>query len=113
MTEWPARRSGDRILCGRMVDGRHVCQGEIAGMMRGASGMRPFLRGFVEASPGHWEPSRTAREKMARGQRPAHKALPVNAAGEKVRPIQAPEPPWSRDCPHCGCVAVVQSGVLK
>ena len=113
MTQWPARRSGDRILCGRMVNGRYVCQGEIADMIQGPYGLRPYLRGFVEASVGHWEPSRTAREKMARGRRPSHKARPVNAAGEKVRPIQVPEVPWSRDCPHCGCLAIVQSGVLE
>jgi hypothetical protein len=30
VTIWPARRSGGRILCGRKVDGRFVCQGELA-----------------------------------------------------------------------------------
>ena len=29
-TVWLARRVGERILCGRQVDGRYVCQGFIA-----------------------------------------------------------------------------------
>jgi hypothetical protein len=34
MTEWLARRVGDRILCGRRVDDRYVCQGEIGYVQR-------------------------------------------------------------------------------
>jgi hypothetical protein len=30
MTAWPARRSANRVLCGREVGGRYVCQGEVA-----------------------------------------------------------------------------------
>jgi len=112
-TEWLARRSGNRILCGRMVGGRHACQGEISELMLGSGGVRrPILRGFVQREDGLWEESRTAREKVATGRRASFKARPLNAAGEKVRPIQVPKIPWRRLCPVCRCTALVESVVL-
>ena len=116
-TEWPARVSGDRLLCGRrMADGQYACTGEIAILAFGSGGIRrPGLRGFVENPSGssHWEPTVTGKEKLAKGyKRSAYKRRATTADGRRMYPIKVPPLPWKRKCPHCNCTALVDSAVL-
>ena len=121
MTErkWPARVSGDRLLCGRQVEGRYVCQGEIAVLMFSSGGIRRAgLRGFVEkpSGSGRWEPTVTGKEKLAAGyKRSAYKRRAITTDGRRVYPVKVPPLPWTRDCPHqnCKCTALVDSAVLE
>ena len=116
-TEWPARVSGDRLLCGwRTVDGRQRCDGEIAVLNYASGGvLRAGLRGFVENPPGSgwWEETVTGREKLAAGyKRSAYKRRVTTADGRRVYPIKVPTLPWHRKCPRCNCTALVDSAVL-
>jgi hypothetical protein len=117
-TEWRARRSRDRLLCGRKhpVTNEYVCRGEIAVLRPSTGGLlRAGLKGFVETPPGSgwWEPSVTSKEKVAVGRRPANKARPLDARGRRVRPVKVPDYPWRRLCPECNCTAVIDSAVLE
>ncbi len=123
-TDWLARRSKARLLCGRRAaDGTHACQGEVGSVAIGP--LDPTVRrygpldrglvawppvGYVEAPdyPGWWRPSRTAAEKIAKGQRPAFKKR--LQAGYASRPAAYP---WRTICPVCGDVALVTSDVLE
>ena len=105
-TVWPARRVKDLVLCGRMVDGRHVCQGEIGRIVRDPLSRYPsgelvgLPAGMMRDALGstHWIPN-------ARG---AARHLRL---GTKWQPVV--RYPWTRTCPHCGCVARVDSAVLE
>jgi hypothetical protein len=108
---WPARISGDRMLCGREVAGRYVCQGEIAFLAFAAGGQRrPGLRGMVEEPAGsnHWQPTVTGKEKLEAGyKRPAYKRRLTTPDGRRVYPVKVPDAGWTRECPHCACTNVV------
>jgi hypothetical protein len=120
-TEWPARRSKGRLLCGRRgPDGVHDCQGEVGNVGIGPVGpiVGGFFRrgpmawpktGYVESEdhPGWWKPSRTAGEKLARGERPAFKKRGPGGQATRLAAY-----PWRTRCPRCGDVAVVTSDVL-
>jgi hypothetical protein len=114
-----ARRVQDRILCGRQVAGRYVCQGEIAtvAVQRGPGRSVPGpFRDYVRlprgmfAEPGsqpvHWR--QTAR--AARGGN-------VNV-GPRYRMSRGtswwslPALPLTRDCPHCGFRNLVSDNTL-
>jgi len=113
---WPARRVGQRVLCGRMVDGQYVCQGELARIevidplgapLTGPqqepeppSFWWPFLEsGAIESPAGHVRLRKRAASKVAEGRQPV-------ARRRGPRPT-APPPPWTRQCPHCNVLAVV------
>lgn len=136
VTRWPARRVGDRLLCGRPAPGRGYCAGEIATV-------RPVSRdgqivdgatlgaGFAEDPPGshHWRMTeRTAALADAaadarrgwRGSKSEKVALRrfVRSratgpfAGDPGLGILFPDLPWSRACPVCNVVAEVTDAVL-
>jgi len=110
---WPARRVGDRVLCGRQDahSGRYICQGEIGHIVpdplrRYASGELVGLPlGMKRASLGstHWVPS--ARNKR----------------GGSLRTTRIPETewhpvityPWTRACPDCDVASIVMLDVLS
>lgn len=116
MTVWQARRSGaNRVLCGRMVGGRYVCQGDIAIVMGGA--VWP-PKGMVEEPPGSgfWRLTSRAARKLAAGVQPYAQTM---ARHPDQRPdnwespaYTAPPLPWRRQCPHCGQLAEVSERVL-
>lgn len=132
-TIWLARRVGDRILCGRMVDGRYVCQGEIADVdKRIRSKPKPRLRAGLTADPplengdiAHWRESMRSVEQRKRGQRLRGHGLvgermvsgrryPEWAIKTRGAPEWSPAAmPFTTPCPHCGCIARVQSAVLN
>ena len=105
-TIWPARRVNDRVLCGRMVDGRHVCQGEIGRIVRDPLARYPsgelvaLPAGMMAVALGstHWVPNARGG---GRGRR----------LGAKWHPVI--RYPWTRACSHCGCVARVDAVVLQ
>lgn len=108
MTEWSARVSKDRLLCGRKgPDGQYNCQGEIAFLAFASGGVRRAgLRGMVEDPPGsnHRRPTVTGKEKLESGyKRSAYKRRATTVDGRRVYPIKVPAPGWTRACPHCAC----------
>jgi hypothetical protein len=125
--EWHARRVGNRIVCGRKVAGRYVCQGELADVERLIAG--PDARvaaevitlpaGYVMDPPGsgHWRLTARARDQAERNRQP--RGIRRQTAGELgsapgiPRVLRGlPGPDWTRECPHCGCTARVTSAVL-
>jgi len=127
-TEWIARRVGDRILCGRQVDGRYVCQGELARVERLVAGnsvragheIITLPTGFVMDPPGssHWRLTARSQRQQAAGRKPSHRREPgpdarIGSAPDVPRVLRGlPGPNWTRECPHCGCTARVDSVVL-
>lgn len=128
-TVWPARRVGDRILCGRQVDGRYVCQGELAAVERPLiiPGVNQEVitlpGGYTEDPPGshHWRRTARATEQAKAGRTPKgtrRSVRPPSAPPDPALPAPVargfPGPLWTRRCPHphCGCVARVDSAVL-
>ena len=130
-TEWLARRVGERILCGRQVDGRYVCQGELArveSLLLDGALAKVFTNnevvtlptGYVEDPPSshHWRLSSRARRQMQEHRQPV--GTQRKFAGPPVTNVPDvpyvqrgfPGPDWSRECPHCGCTARVTSAVL-
>jgi hypothetical protein len=125
--EWPARRSGDRIVCGRLVAGRHVCQGELARVERLIPGQDSGVAqevitlptGFVEDPPGshHWRLSARAQQQMAASRAAVgtrrRTAGALGSAPDVPRVLRGlPGPDWTRECPHCKCTARVTRVVL-
>lgn len=112
-TVWPARLVGDRVLCGRrQVNGQYLCTGEIAYYLHGTLTIPP---GLVEdaADPGMYRWSNRAQERLNRGDRPQFKqGWQRNITGHLVQGWKWVEPPLRRACPHCNCIALVDSGVL-
>lgn len=99
MTEWPARRVADRILCGRQVAGRYVCQGEIAtvGHAYGRDWARLPRGLYTEpgSEPPHWIlQARVERGSPARPRRSCRSGRPPRDYGYPALPL-------TRDCPHC------------
>ena len=103
-TVWPARRVRERILCGRQVDGRYVCQGFIAPVAY-----------FVDKPRARRPSTSTVIEEQADG-------------SIHLRETTRPRPPrntpdgwtrwpllkdFTRECPHCKCTAQVNSTVLE
>jgi hypothetical protein len=115
-TVWPARRVGNRILCGRQVDGRYVCQGVIAFVTEDWVRVRVMLPpGMVEDSPGShvWRQTSRAGQRAADGRGSVRRHLPKE--GTSPLPMNEPPIPWRRSCPHpgCRCTALVDSAVLE
>jgi hypothetical protein len=133
VTVWPARRVGDRILCGRPApDGG--CRGEIATIV--PSGRYPILpTGMVEDPPGSrfWRLTARAQRQIAtlkaekREQltglgnigRRTTMAVQVGSLGDnRMRPRDAPvflppALPLRRRCPVCNTVAEVTASLLN
>jgi hypothetical protein len=115
VTVWPARRVGNRILCGRPApDGG--CRGEIARALPGGRAgelQAPPPGGFVESPPGsgNWEPGRTATDKMATGRAPTYRRKARTNVGV-VHVRRQPTYPWRRRCPTCGVTAEVSADLL-
>jgi hypothetical protein len=133
MTEWLARRVGDRVLCGRQVAGRYVCQGEIAEMVWTRVQLPglpdewvPVLGPGFTKVPGtnHWRQQRRAARQTAEGRAargnlrgssdPAtFEGMPEDRVPVLKRVGPVPLDDWTRDCPHCGAIARVRRDLLK
>lgn len=137
MTTWPARRDGNRILCGRLVAGRHVCQGEVARVQlpggdaetwkpdgSGKGGEYIFLMpGYKEVprGSGNWIPNRRGANMAARGQTPTWRTSLQVGQRDASRITKPPSTaalfpmqlPFTIPCPHCKCVAEVTSRLLS
>jgi len=107
MTVWPARRVGDRILCGRPAP-NGGCRGEIATVFRlrdglgeeaGQSVLMPS--GITRAPDGEWVRSARATRKRADGRKPEPR--PHGLAAEL---------PFRRRCPVCNVLAEVGPDLL-
>ena len=127
-TVWPARRVGDRVLCGHQVHGRYDCQGELArvewlplfGPGEPAVELVTLPSGFTQDPPGskHWRLQTRARQQAREGVRPTGRRR--TKAGTMKGPDATapfvdrgiPGIDWTRLCPHCGCTARVGSVVL-
>ena len=132
MMTWPARRVGDRILCGRPApDGG--CRGEIAtvGRMvhedngpddpdRGRIEDRIVLpRGLTEDPPGsaRWRWTARASRARAAGRRPDPRFRnpeedAPQAQRESLTGHRAPRLPLWRQCPVCNVLAEVSPDML-
>ncbi|CAN5705492.1 hypothetical protein BH23CHL7_BH23CHL7_20820 [soil metagenome] len=112
VTEWVARRVGDRMLCGRRGahTGRYICDGFVAGVSpvgdRDNQDMVFYPNGYVEGPPGWFLPSARSSRK---GGRPRLRR-------PRMEPGLDTEPRWPRQgmvrqtrtrCQLCGTTAVV------
>jgi hypothetical protein len=109
MTTWPARRVGDRILCGRPVpDGG--CRGEIATVEIPTDGAPWFAIpiGFKEEPPGShiWLPKRRTRKRAGR-------PMTFASGGRSYVHIPQASPPFWRACPVCNVLAEVTADLLE
>lgn len=106
---WPARRVGDRILCGRPPPPSGGCRGEIALVGRYDDvGEYAFIgSGMAEDPPGsnHWR-----RTKSHRGAGVQRLTLHMLGSGARSAVIP-PMPLWVR-CPTCGDEAEVTADLL-
>lgn len=118
---WPARRvrtGTDRLLCGRMVDGRHVCQGLIAYVHERPTGTIVLHREGVIDSDGWALPTRRARAKVAQGHRAALRRpafSPVNPTTDDSGALwqrSLAHLPFRTHCPQCSVVVIVEDRVL-
>jgi hypothetical protein len=132
---WMARRVGDRILCGRQVDGRYVCpMGEIAKVapLIHTSRWRSVRRGFdmergIVLPPGlkpdppleagdaaHWVPTSRARQQIANERHnPGNRRRRPYGRDRTTLPaaVGVPEVPFTRDCPKCQCTIRVTAAL--
>ncbi len=109
MTEWQARRVGDRLLCGRKdaYTSRYICDGFVADVGRfGDRDMAFYPNGYVENPRGVFLPSARSGRK---GGRP-------RCRRPRCEPGIDAEPRWPRQgmaretrtrCQLCGTTAVV------
>ena len=128
MTEYLARRVGDRILCGRPApDGG--CRGEIASFV--PSGWYIVLpHGMVEDPPGFWRLTARAQRQLAEArrrhvpdeqqrskgniQRALTTQIPTAWRGTRDAPLlQYPALPFLRRCPVCNVLAKVTADLLE
>lgn len=120
---WPARRVGDRILCGRPTPLSGGCRGEIglivhydvsiddprvlAGILTAAA--VTLEDGLVEDPHGSniWRVSKRAKDLRARGQK-------VGLPAERGKRLWRTEPalPFWRACPDCRVLSEVRSDLL-
>jgi hypothetical protein len=101
MTVWNARRSGNRILCGRQVNGRYVCQGVVA-LVFGSATIEPPPE-MVEDPPGFLRP--TTRRLRKEADRRRSKFPGPDDEDRLERP--SPRLPWRTACPHCKALVEV------
>lgn len=108
---WPARRVKGSLRCGKKVDGRYDCQGIIARIVRFrrpdgemAAPIAVPHAGMAPDGPGshHWRPSTQAQRQQVEGR------APLGHAYRRSLPAP-PETPWTMNCPHCGCLAIVNA----
>lgn len=115
MTTWPARKSSSGIRCGRMVNGRFVCQGLIGYVQRDAEGLAlgtALPAGMTEDPPGSgfWRPTTRAARQANEGRWPGSRRKVLT--GQMPAPLEMLPLPWRRPCPHCGAIALVTETVL-
>lgn len=145
MTTWAARRSKaaasrNLILCGRMVAGKFVCQGEIARIDSSAGGVDRWSPsrvnpgdegpevvvltvGFKEdpAGSGTWVRTTKGHKMAADARQPTrnkekHVGQRVGAdirSGASILPGSPMKFPFRLSCPHCGSLAEVTARVLS
>jgi hypothetical protein len=107
MTTWPARRVGDRILCGWTVDGRQTCGG-LLGVVSPDGTAVEFDPAYVQTAPrAPGEPVRLAPStytghKIADGRRPRPRRLPVATDGTTVAVWHRWPLPAEAPCLRCG-----------
>ncbi len=107
MTEWPVRRVGNKLTCGRRVGGQHVCQGYMGWVINGKHPAPPT--GYVEAPPGSgfYVLARRSARLRAEGRSPI-----LRRPFGRKREDHARDLPWRLRCPHCRVVGVVTDEVL-
>jgi hypothetical protein len=103
-TAWPGRIVGDRVECGRQVEGRYVCQGILAEYL--GDGRTGRVDGLHESPPGsnHWSLNARSKRKAELGGHSPRR----HTGFEIIMPER-----WTRDCPHCGCVALIDATLLE
>ncbi|MDQ3690002.1 MAG: hypothetical protein M3406_08220 [Chloroflexota bacterium] len=113
-TEWPARRtSNGNVLCGRMVDGQHACQGPIGAI--DDTGQFYFLPGVIEEPerPGWCNPTARSERRIKQGHLPRWHRTVRATTGERVLVWKSPSLPARYPCPHCRCIAVIDESVAE
>ena len=137
VTTWPARRVGNRILCGRPAP-NGGCRGEIARIRKtagphGTPGYRrdvapgqmtediklPF--GLAEDPPGsgNWRLTRRAARRLSAGRKAftSHPRYPTEARADLWHDESSvndpPGLPFRRPCPTCGVLALVTADLLS
>lgn len=115
--EWPARRTATGALfCGRQVDGRFVCQGEVGTTQSGVV-FGPL--GHVQRDDGLMVEGSEARRKRLQGRASATYRRMPDADGETfgeildglTRPVA--KLPFRAVCPHCSVLVIVDERVVS
>jgi len=123
--EWPGRVVGSsyqtRILCGRRVADRYVCQGEV-GLVSSAKAEYAVLAslGAAPDTDDVWRLTSYASTRTERGERPRFRRPPeVGFRGsllDEARNLDGRLPviewPFRAECPHCHCIVVTTLDVL-
>ncbi len=113
-TEWRARRTANgNVICGRMVDGQHHCQGQIGAVW---GSFFYFLPGIEEepGRPGWWRPTARSARRISEGRMPRwHRTVSSSDTGERMLTWKTPSLPARYPCPRCHCIAVIDSAVLQ
>ena len=111
---WPARRVGDRLLCGRPCS--PACRGEIARNVTGGNVTLPT--GLVQEPPGSgtWVLNSRARRKLTDRFGPTGRKLGYfmkpNRDGPWMTDRQIAAVPFRRRCPVCNVLAEVTADLL-
>ncbi|HEX5040414.1 MAG TPA: hypothetical protein VFW95_09785 [Candidatus Limnocylindria bacterium] len=107
LTVWPARRVGERYLCGRTVNGRSVCQGEIATVdPMNPDGSAMYERGMVDQDdPGRWPDNLGIQDATGILHLREHTRRRKKRRGyDESGMWPAARLPFTRKCPHCGSI---------
>ena len=129
VTIWPARRSGNRVLCGRTspLDGQYVCQGEMAQIRLAYGGAADDWTDAAEQEqivlpPGmtqdpprsrNWRLTSKAQRAPEGGRRPVGQKRHQGDGGTTmVGPWEAPSLPFRRRCPHCNVMGEIQRDLV-
>jgi hypothetical protein len=135
MTEWHARRVGDRILCGRSTSNSGGCRGEIATISTTVGPVdRPGYReakrgelveivhlplGLVEDPPGSGVWRATARARRRCILRPRYPFVDKDDyrrrgdGPDQSSLVLPPALPLRRRCPVCDVTAIVEPNLLE
>ena len=105
-----ARRVRDRLLCGWRVLGDYSCTGEIAQLRPGPNRWLAIFGGeYVQDHPsGEVRLAARAARKLAEGRAPK-----ANQKTGRVVGGQSFAVPWTRRCPHCNRLNLVDAHLLE
>lgn len=99
------------VRCGRMVDGRYVCQGEAGMIAADGSGELHLWSGqdATRGPDGVWSVRRRYRRLNATGPRPS--SLLPDALAMRRQIVR--DRPYLATCPHCRCGLTLAPAVLS